>query len=153
MMGARSPEDVAVQLDAAATACARQNTQLTDLRRAVLGLVLESDGPLTAYQLLDRLKATRKGAVPPTVYRALGFLLDNKLIHKIESLNAFIPCIDAGHHTHAAQYLICRTCGTVAEVEDHAVSLALATAARKQGFQPGNAVVEIEGVCAACTGG
>ncbi len=147
----RSPETVAVRLDAAASDCARKNTQLTDLRRAVLSLVLESDGPLTAYQLLDRLRETRKGAVPPTIYRALGFLLENKLIHKIESLNAFIPCIDAGHHAHAAQFLICRLCGSVAEVEDEDVSHALDSAARRQGFSPGNAVVEIQGVCAACT--
>jgi Fur family zinc uptake transcriptional regulator len=150
-MSARTPQTVAVQLDAAAADCARNNTQLTDLRRAVLGLVLESDAPLTAYQLLDRLRETRKGAVPPTIYRALGFLLENKLIHKIESLNAFIPCIDAGHHAHAAQFLICRNCGTVAEVDDHEISHALDIAARRQGFRPGNAVVEIEGVCATCT--
>jgi Fur family zinc uptake transcriptional regulator len=151
MMAARPAEQIEAQLDEAAAACALQSTQLTELRRGVLGLVLEADAPLTAYQLLDRLRETRKGAVPPTIYRALAFLLENRLIHKIESLNAFIPCVEAGHHSHAAQFLICRRCGTVAELEDHEVSMALAVAARKQGFNPGNAVVEIEGVCAGCS--
>jgi Fur family zinc uptake transcriptional regulator len=66
-MSARNPEALKAQLDAAAEECARQGAQLTALRRLVLGLVLEADGPSTAYQLLDRLKQVRKGAVPPTI--------------------------------------------------------------------------------------
>ncbi len=131
--------------------CTANGAQLTELRRTVLTLILEADGPLTAYQLLDRLKEIRKGAVPPTVYRALDFLIDNHLIHKVERLNAFISCSDADHHDHhEAQFLICGQCGTVAEIDDHAVSKALAKAAEKQGFHPSNAVVELNGTCAAC---
>jgi len=113
------------------------------------GLILEAEGPLTAYQLLDRLKETRKGAVPPTIYRALDFLLEQRLIHKLERLNAFIPCTENGH-AHPAQFLICRQCGTVAEIEDHAAAQALEQAAERQGFHPRDAVIEIEGTCAAC---
>lgn len=104
---------------------------------------------MTAYQLLDRLKETRKGAVPPTVYRTLDFLMAQRLIHKVERLNAFIPCAESGHQ-HAAQFLICRRCGTVAEIEDRAATQALEYAAERQGFHPLNTVVEIEGTCAAC---
>jgi Fur family zinc uptake transcriptional regulator len=137
------------QLAAAEQACARSNTQLTELRRTVLGLVLQAERPLTAYQLLDRLKETRGRAMPPTVYRALDFLLDNKFIHKVESLNAFVAC-ENGHHEHAIQFLICRGCGQVTEIEDHSVSEALETASRKVGFHPTSTIVEIEGRCAAC---
>jgi Fur family zinc uptake transcriptional regulator len=142
-------EAIATRLDAAASACERQNAQLTELRRAVLELVMQAEGPLTAYQLLDRLRETRKGAVPPTIYRALAFLIEHKLVHKIERLNAFIPCTE-GEHAHAAQFLICRSCGTVAEIDDHAVSEALDRAAKCQDFRPSNAVVEIEGICGDC---
>ena len=119
------------QLDAAALACSRQGARLTELRRAVLSLILQADGPSTAYQLLDRLKETRKGAAPPTIYRALDFLLEQRLIHKLERLNAFIPCSHLDHHHDAVQFLICRKCGTVAEIEDRAIAQALRHAAER----------------------
>ena len=137
------------QLDAASDACGRSNVQLTELRRTVLGLVLQAERPLTAYQLLDRLKETRKGAMPPTIYRALDFLIENKLIHKVESLNAFVPC-EAGHHEHAIQFLICNRCGQVTELEDRGISRALDRAAEANGFIASGTIVEIEGTCAAC---
>jgi Fur family transcriptional regulator, zinc uptake regulator len=135
----------------AAAGCADRGAQLTQLRRHVLALILEADGPLTAYQLLDRLKETRKGAAPPTVYRALDFLLEQRLIHKVERLNAFIPCVEGGH-AHPAQFLICRQCGAVTEIDDQAAASALENAAEREGFHPRTTVVEIDGTCAACTG-
>lgn len=149
-MTSRAQRTIEGQLDGAGLECARNGGQLTALRRCVLGLILEAGVPLTAYQLLDRLKKTRKGAAPPTVYRALDFLLDQKLIHKIERINAFMPCTEPGQHHHPVQFLICRACGTVAEVEDRAVSRALRDAAAREGFEPRSTIVEIEGTCAAC---
>lgn len=148
-MSAKRRGHVATQLDRAAQMCSHSGAQLTDLRRAVLRLILEAAGPVTAYELLDRLKRTHKGAVPPTIYRALDFLMAQRLIHKLERLNAFIPCAETGHQ-HVAQFLICRQCGTVAEIEDRATAKALESAAEREGFQPRHAVVEIEGTCAAC---
>ncbi len=142
--------DVATQLRAAEAACTQNGAQLTTLRRDVLALILSAQTPVTAYQLLDQLKLIRKSAVPPTIYRTLEFLLENKLIHKIEQLNAFIPCAEADHGHADAQFLICKGCGSVTEIEDHAVSNALAQAATKHGFTPTRAVVEVDGLCAAC---
>lgn len=150
-MTRRPDRAVEAQLEAAAEACARQGTQLTELRRSVLRLILEAEGPSTAYQLLDRLKETRTSAAPPTIYRALDFLMGRRLIHKVERLNAFIPCRQADHHHHAVQFLICRRCGTVAEIEDPAISTALESAAEREGFHPEVAVVELDGTCAACS--
>lgn len=141
---------IEARLDEAARSCAREGSALTELRRLVLGLVLEAEGPLTAYQLLDRLKRTRKGAVPPTIYRALDFLLARRLVHKVESLNAFVPCVEPSRAAHQAQFLICRSCGAVIEIEDHSVSHALENAAASHGFHPANALVEVSGECAAC---
>ncbi|GAN82163.1 Fur family transcriptional regulator [Acidocella aminolytica] len=147
---AASHHDISARLQAAAQACAQNGTQLTALRREVLELILQAQTPVTAYQLLDQLKPIRKSAVPPTIYRSLEFLLENKLIHKIERLNAFVPCAEADHHHADAQFLICKNCGAVIEIEDYGVSEALAQAAAKHGFTPSRAVVEVDGLCAAC---
>lgn len=153
--------DLEATLDAAALRCTRAGAQLTELRRQVLALVLDSDQPLGAYALLDRLKASRPGAAPPTVYRALDFLLEQGLIHKVERLNAFIGCVEAGHdhdcqhhhghdHHHPHQFLICRTCHRTIEISDHAVAHAVQQAAARVGFHVGHATVEVEGLCAEC---
>ena len=150
-MAVKGQAAIKARLDAAALACAQHGSRLTTLRRAVLALILKAEGPVTAYQLLDQLKKKHKGAAPPTIYRALDFLMDNELIHKVESLSAFIPCIDAGNHSLSVQFLICRRCGTVAELEESTVSEALDRAAAKQGFRPGSTIVEVQGLCAACS--
>jgi Fur family zinc uptake transcriptional regulator len=142
--------NIAAQLDAAETLCAKNGTQLTTLRREVLDLILRARAPLTAYQLLDQLKSTRKSAVPPTIYRALDFLIENRLIHRIERLNAFVSCAETDHDHADAQFLICHQCGTVTEIEDHGVSAALAQAAGAHGFTPSRAIVELDGLCASC---
>ena len=152
-------------LDRAAAQCARRGAQLTELRRQVLRLVLESEQPVGAYTLLDRLKTLRGGgAAPPTVYRALDFLLEQGLIHKVERLNAFLGCAETGQeahahgegegqqHDHPHQFLICRRCGTTAEISDPAIMAALASASAHAGFTLHRATVEAEGVCAGCTG-
>jgi Fur family transcriptional regulator, zinc uptake regulator len=150
-MNMKQRRAISERLEEAAAICAANGARLTDLRQSVLTLMLEADGPLTAYQLLDQLKEIRQGAVPPTIYRALDFLIENRLIHKVERLNAFIPCSGTDHDHQEVQFLICRQCGTVAEIEDHAVAKALAKAAEKTGFHPGNAGVELDGTCAACS--
>ena len=145
-------------LDRAAAACAARGAQLTPLRRQVLRLVLDAEGPVGAYALLDRLKADRPGAAPPTVYRALDFLLEQGLVHKVERLNAFVGCADAEHghdggpggHAHPHQFLICGSCGATQEVADEAVTRAVAAAAGRAGFRPVRATVEVEGVCGRC---
>ncbi|MGH7033166.1 MAG: transcriptional repressor [Stellaceae bacterium] len=148
-MNAKERRAIAAQLESAAQLCAGRGAQLTELRRRVLSLILEAEAPPTAYQLLDRLRKTRKGAVPPTIYRALDFLMEQRLIHKVERLNAFIACIETGHE-HPVQFLICGECGRVAEIEDRTATKALQHAAKREGFHLRDAVVEIEGTCAAC---
>jgi Fur family transcriptional regulator, zinc uptake regulator len=149
-MNQKTHQGMERRLEKAEEICHRHGAQLTELRRLVLSLILEAEGPMTAYQLLDRLKDIRKGAVPPTIYRALDFLMEQGLVHKVQRLNAFIPCIDVDHRHHAAQFLICKKCGTVTEIEDPSISKALEQAAERQGFRQDNAVVELAGLCAAC---
>ena len=137
---------------AAETRCARDGRSFTALRRQVLELVWSSHGPVGAYDLLDMLRAERRNAAPPTVYRALEFLLACGLIHRIESLNAFIGC-DHPDEAHSGQFLICRDCGLVAELDDAEISGVLARKARALGFVDERATVELRGRCPECRGG
>jgi Fur family zinc uptake transcriptional regulator len=133
--------------------CASHGARLTDLRRQVLGLILDSEAPTGAYDLLDRLRGSRKGAAPPTVYRALDFLQEHGLVHRIERLSAFVGCVAHADHGHAAQFLICRQCGHVTEIDDHDLVHALSETARKRGFAVTGATIEAEGLCADCRAG
>ncbi len=140
------------RLNAAAEACTRDGETLTPLRRAVLALVLQAERPLTAYQLLERLQTARRAA-PPTIYRALDFLLARRLVHRIERLGAFVACAEPDHEHTLVQFLICRQCRAVTELDDHHVAEAVATAAEGARFRMEHAVIEIDGLCAACAGG
>jgi len=147
--------EVSAALARAAVICGERGAQLTPLRRQVFSLILEADAPIGAYALLDKLRGLRAGAAPPTVYRALDFLIEQGLVHKLERLNAFTPCVEAGHghdhgHEHPHQFLICSRCGATAEICAPAVSAAIEAAARAEGFSPAGATVEVVGVCGAC---
>lgn len=140
------PETLLARADAITRA---RGARLTALRREVLQLVLEAGTPIGAYDLLAGLRARHARAAPPTVYRALDFLLEQGLVHRIAGLSAFIGCI--GHDTgHAAQFLICRQCGQVLEIEADEVTSALRVAASRSGFAVEGATIEVEGVCATC---
>jgi Fur family zinc uptake transcriptional regulator len=132
--------------------CEQRGARMTELRRQVLGLIVQSEAPVGAYDLLEKLRWTRHRAAPPTVYRALDFLLGQRLIHKVERLSAYVGCVAHDAAEHAAQFLICRSCGRVTELDDHDLAEALAGAAGRLGFTVGSVTIEAEGQCAACSG-
>lgn len=129
--------------------CERRGLRLTSLRRRVLEMVAHSDTPVKAYDLLDQLKQEHAGAAPPTVYRALDFLVEQGFVHRIESMNAFLVCPHPAHD-HPSQFLICDGCGLTMELEDPEVGQRLFSQARAQGFRPTRQVVEVRGECARC---
>ena len=130
--------------------CARQGVRLTALRKRVLELVWQSHRPLGAYDILAVLsEQDGRRAAPPTVYRALDFLLENGLVHRIASLNAFIGC-NHPELPHQGQFLICRTCHTAIELEQAAVAAAIDEAARSVNFSVEAQTVEVVGLCATC---
>ena len=77
---------------AAKTHCDAAGIRLTPIRQRVLELVWQNHEPVKAYDILDKLKQAKSSSAPPTVYRALDFLQDEGLVHKIESLNAYVGC-------------------------------------------------------------
>jgi Fur family zinc uptake transcriptional regulator len=134
---------------AAEEACRRRGARLTDIRRRVLELVWASHAPVGAYGILDSLAKAGAKAAPPTVYRALDFLLAHDLIHRIERLNAFVGCSHPGE-PHSGQFLLCGRCGTAAEMKDAEVERAVAEGAARLGFSVRLQTVEVEGLCLAC---
>jgi len=129
--------------------CAERKLRLTERRRQVLEILLASHQPMGAYDILAALNqaAGKERIAPPIVYRALEFLINEGLIHRIESRNAFISCVHPGHLC-GAQFLICRGCEQVAELEANDDDLLVE--ADNLGFAVDHSVVEITGVCAQC---
>lgn len=134
--------------------CAERGARLTPLREQVLNLVWQSHKPLGAYAILELLAQQEdnrpRRLAPPTVYRALEFLLEHGLVHRINSLNAFIGCQQPRAH-HQSYFLICRQCETAVEIFDENIAAALHNAASRARFREGGAFVEITGLCPACS--
>jgi len=140
---------VASALTAAERICEREGARLTEIRRRVLELIWTHGKPVGAYTLLDDLSRERGGVAPPTVYRAIEFLLEHGLIHRIESLNAFVGCSHPSD-PHTGYFLICGTCGATAELEDARIDRVLRSSAREIGFRVERQTVEMRGLCPAC---
>lgn len=143
-----SPQEIDAFLTEAETLVQEKGQKLTPIRRRVLQLLFESDEPSKAYDLLANLDG-EGAAKPPTVYRALDFLQEMGLAHKIESLNAYVACGHASH-AHSAVFLICEACGGAEELHAVNTSHAIEEETRAAGFKVQSAVIEARGVCRKC---
>lgn len=130
--------------------CRARHERLTPMRRAVLEALLASHVPLGAYELIDRLAKQGARPAPITIYRALDFLREQGLVHRIESRNAFIACVHNHDSGEPVVFLICEKCGAVGEAAAAAVANTIKTASRAAGFTPKTPVIEISGICAHC---
>ena len=134
--------------------CDGRSVRLTDIRRRVLQDLWRDHRPASAYDILARLNAEEashghKPLAPPTVYRALEFLIAQGLVHRLATLNAYIGCTSP-ERPHGAQFLICRVCGAAAEVADTKIATQLRCVAESAGFALGSQMVELEGLCPKC---
>jgi Fur family transcriptional regulator, zinc uptake regulator len=129
--------------------CAARAQRLTPMRRHVLETLLASHKPLGAYEIMERLADDGRPA-PITVYRALDFLRDNGLVHRIESRNAFVACVRSHAGNDPIVFLMCERCGAVGEALGGAVAEALKASCRAAGFAPKSPVIEIAGICSHC---
>ncbi|MSO97650.1 MAG: transcriptional repressor [Rhodospirillaceae bacterium] len=129
--------------------CRQRGARLTELRRRVLETVWQDHAPLGAYDILARLNAGGERNAPMAVYRALDFLMENGLVHRLSSLNAYVGCRHPGHD-HSGQFLICTQCRDVAELTSDTVSTAVSRAAKSRGFKPTGGIVEVMGLCPNC---
>lgn len=137
-------------VDTAERLCDLRGVRLTPLRRQVLELVWRSHDPVGAYPILDALRQKGRRAAPPTVYRALEFLTEQGLVHRIASRNAYMGCADP-EHAHASQFLICARCGAASELTDGRIQGAIGARARSVGFRVQHLMVEVIGLCPTCS--
>lgn len=133
----------------ASEVCARRGLKLTPVRQRVLEIVWRAHDPIGAYEILAELAKERDKAAPPTVYRALEFLITAGLVHRIDSLNAFIGC-EAPQSPHVAQFLVCKQCQRVLQIDEPSLSRSLADQARQRGFVIDPTTLEIKGLCGDC---
>lgn len=137
-------------------ACQERGLRLTPIRLRVLSLIADAGKPIKAYELLElvregKLEGRGVGAdAPPTVYRALDFLMANGFVHKLESVNAFVACHHPNSDQHSVPFLICDRCHSAVELEDRDVVAALDARAKALGFQPQAQTLEVHGLCARC---
>ena len=133
----------------AETVCRQRGVRFTALRRRVLEILWSHALPLGAYAILDVLRHDGRQGAPPTVYRALDFLLEQGLIHRLASLNVFIGCRQPGAH-HSGQFFICQTCGQVDELSNRRVEETLRAEAMGRDFEVLAQTVEVLGRCPTC---
>ena len=131
--------------------CEARHARFTALRERVLEIIWQSHRPLGAYTILESLAVEGRAPAPPTVYRALDFLLEHGLVHRIASLNAFVGCAHPGH-PGTGQFLICRDCGAAAELNDANVERAISRSATARGFAAQHHTIEVSGLCEHCAG-
>lgn len=136
--------------------CEAAGVRLTSLRKQILSLIWQNHQPVGAYDLIEQLaENSQRKVAPPTVYRSLDFLLEMGLIHRINSLNAFIGCPNPtvnSEQQHQCYFFICKTCRTATEYQEPAVFEAIQSVAAQQSFAIEDACMELIGVCKTCVG-
>ncbi len=142
-----SDEALQASLQRAEAVATREGEKWTPSRARVYELLLRAGGPVKAYDLMPAY-SDDKTTKPPTVYRALEFLENLGLAHRIASLSAFTACKDGGP-THAASFLICTCCGSAEEITPDLAAI-IARAGSRREFEPHAATLEIRGLCKCC---
>ena len=136
-------------LQQARTLCRERQLRLTPVRELVLKLIWQSHQPIGAYELLPALAEAGFNSAPPTVYRALEFLQEQGLVHRIASLNAFVGCPHP-EQRHQGCFLICRSCHSTSELDAGPVHATLEQSAATVGFRIEQETVEVTGLCPNC---
>ena len=145
-------EDAADFIAVVERVCRERGLRLTPIRANVLRLIAEAGKPVKAYELLEWVREGKGvGAdAPPTVYRALDFLMANGFVHKLASVNSFIACHHPSSSQHSVPFLICNRCHSAVELEDRDIVRQLEERAKALGFKPQAQTLEVHGLCANC---
>lgn len=137
-------------LERAEAVCKKKRLRFTKQRQRVLELVWGSHRPIGAYDLLEELNKEGKRHGPPIVYRALDFLIEAGLVHRLDSLNAYIGCADP-EHVHGGQFLICSNCRLVLELDNSNIVGTVVAAAAERDFTAESVGIEVQGLCKDCS--
>lgn len=142
-----TPEQLLTQAE---SLCLDRGVRLTTQRAEVLRLMAEQNGSISAYDLLDQLRISEPQAKPPTIYRALDFLLEQGFIHRVESNNSYVVCHHFDEPAHTSVMLVCDNCAAVSEKHAHGVEKIIAGLADQAGFTLRHSVIEAHGLCENC---
>lgn len=145
-----TPQAIEQQLQNAEALCKQQQKRLTPIRKKILELLIRSQNSLKAYELLARVRALQPNATPPTVYRALDFLTEVGLIHRIDAINAWSACVDVAGAPHDL-LVVCTSCGYVAELSAPNLSQQISDCIVQAGFALGADETELRALCLKCT--
>lgn len=147
-----SPQEVAQNINEATSLCETRGKRLTPIRAQVLGLMLQSGRSLKAYELLEQMQAIHPNAKPATIYRALDFLVEQGLIHRLDATNAWTACqhIQSQDCHHHDLLVVCTECGMVKELSAPQISQQLRELLATVGFSPNSPETEVRATCARC---
>lgn len=144
-----APADVVARAE---RLCGERGLQFTPLRRDVLHAVASEGRPLGAYDIAERMSQPGRRVAPVSVYRALDFLTENGLVHRIASRNAFVPCAHDHGDGAGLVFMICRSCGGIDETTSPEIERQIGRTVAEAGFKPASRILEVEGECGACLG-
>ncbi len=143
-----APEE---RLEAAGAALERRGEQWTPLRQSVYEALSSFEQPSSAYDIAERVSAKEGRRIAPnTVYRILDLFVATNLAKRIECRNAFLVC-DHPDHVHDCIFLVCNRCGVTTHIDDDGIAGEIRNAAKARGFTPEQPVIEVKGLCSACT--
>ncbi|WP_038369228.1 transcriptional repressor [Brackiella oedipodis] len=148
-----SVSDTQALLAQAEALCKQRGKRLTPIRRQVLRIMLEQQRCMKAYEILDTMTETFSQAKPATVYRALEFLEEEDLIHRLDAMNGWTPCIHLAQQAHqhpAGLLIVCTACGQVSEVQSPNLGLELQSIIKQHGYSRASEQIEIRALCQQC---
>ncbi len=143
-------ESVLCGLREAEALCLQNSVRLTKLRREILALLLAAQSPVKAYDLIEQMRVQGERLTPASIYRTLDFLLQYGLAHRINSLNAYVPCT-GGHDERALLMFVCSACQQAKELEDRALYDSMQSRLNELGISLNHSCIEIQGTCRECT--
>ncbi|MDR0356559.1 MAG: transcriptional repressor [Deltaproteobacteria bacterium] len=132
--------------------CSQKGGQLTDIRRLILGLLLKTGQPVKAYDLIEEAGRLGRKMTPTTIYRALDFLIDNGLVHKVNALNAYVACTEQSVPlVHEPLLLVCPDCRKTSEINDPDLMDSIFAKLESLGFSISGGSIEVHGQCRSCS--
>jgi Fur family zinc uptake transcriptional regulator len=130
--------------------CATLGLKFTSLRKSVLFVLWNSERPLKAYEIVDKLLPVYQNVKPPTVYRVLEYFLDRAMVHKIESIQSYTLCCEPEKQNFLEVLMVCNRCHQVNEVYNLSIQVLVQKLSEEQHFQLGQGAIELRGLCEKC---
>ena len=149
-MKSKSTSELKASIHRVEEICKSNKLGLTEIRKQVFEIIVKKNKPIKAYEILDKISnINNKPSHPPTVYRAIDFLIENGFVHKLNSINSFVGCFHPKAHKEC-YFLICKKCNIYQECCDDSLKDRISKTAIHNNFVISNTTLEIEGHCLDC---